>query len=207
MNEVPKLYYLFDPMCSWCWGYEPTWQKLQSALGKSVQLEYKVGGLAPDSDQPMAKKMQEFLQATWRKIAKQLGTEFNFDFWTMCQPRRSTYPACRAVIAARVFNKEHQMINAIQRAYYLEAKNPSNIEVLIELAGDLNIEEQKFTSIMHSEELQLKLEAEIFFTKSLPIQGYPSLVLKCKNIYYSIPINYHDVQESSQYIKALIRDI
>ena len=29
------------------------------------------------------------------------GVRFNFDFWTHCTPKRSTYPACRAVIAAR----------------------------------------------------------------------------------------------------------
>ncbi|MFT6977114.1 MAG: putative protein-disulfide isomerase, partial [Shewanella psychromarinicola] len=22
------LYYVHDPMCSWCWGYRPTWDTL-----------------------------------------------------------------------------------------------------------------------------------------------------------------------------------
>jgi protein-disulfide isomerase-like protein with CxxC motif len=53
------------------------------------------------------------------------GTEFNFDFWTKCQPRRDTYKACRAVIAASQQNAEEAMIEAIQKAYYLRAMNPS----------------------------------------------------------------------------------
>ncbi|MDF4306582.1 DsbA family protein, partial [Vibrio parahaemolyticus] len=24
-----KLYYVHDPMCSWCWGYKPTIEKLK----------------------------------------------------------------------------------------------------------------------------------------------------------------------------------
>ena len=47
------LYYLHDPMCSWCWGYRPTWLKLKAALPHYVQVEYLLGGLAPDNDEPM----------------------------------------------------------------------------------------------------------------------------------------------------------
>ncbi|MEF1187337.1 DsbA family protein, partial [Vibrio sinaloensis] len=24
-----KLYYVYDPMCSWCWGYKPTWRAVE----------------------------------------------------------------------------------------------------------------------------------------------------------------------------------
>ncbi|MBE8572891.1 DsbA family protein, partial [Vibrio sp. OPT46] len=27
-----KLYYVHDPMCSWCWGYKPTLDKLKQQL-------------------------------------------------------------------------------------------------------------------------------------------------------------------------------
>ena len=92
-----KLIYVHDPMCSWCWGYAPTWQKLEAALVNKLPIEYRVGGLAADTDLPMSQDMQLQLQAIWQKISSQLGTEFNFDFWRDCQPRRSTYPSCRAL--------------------------------------------------------------------------------------------------------------
>ena len=66
-----------------------------------LSIEYKVGGLAPDSDEPMPLDMQQFLQQTWHRIEQQLGTKFNHDFWHTAQPRRSTYPACRAVLVAK----------------------------------------------------------------------------------------------------------
>ncbi|MCJ8272080.1 MAG: DsbA family protein, partial [Psychrosphaera sp.] len=96
--EKPILYYVYDPMCSWCWGYRPAWQALKEQLEPVVDIQYRVGGLAPDSDLPMPADMQTFLQGVWHKINAQLGTQFNHDFWTHCQPRRSTYPACRAVL-------------------------------------------------------------------------------------------------------------
>ena len=91
----PILYYIYDPMCSWCWGYQPTWLLLQQQLESRIQIHTLVGGLAEDSNALMPETMQDFLQETWHKISAELGTQFNFNFWSQCQPKRSTYPACR----------------------------------------------------------------------------------------------------------------
>ncbi|GAA81509.1 thioredoxin [Pseudoalteromonas sp. BSi20495] len=100
MNQC-KLIYIHDPMCSWCWGYTPTWLKLKAELENKLTVEYKVGGLAPDSQTAMTQNMKERLESIWHKIESELGTQFNFEFWQKNQPRRSTYPACRAALIAR----------------------------------------------------------------------------------------------------------
>jgi putative protein-disulfide isomerase len=47
------LYYFHDPMCSWCYGFKTTLQKLKTALPKDLEFIPVLGGLAPDSTQPM----------------------------------------------------------------------------------------------------------------------------------------------------------
>ena len=134
------LHYVHDPMCSWCWGFKPTFDSLTKQLPASVSINRVLGGLAPDSDEPMPAAMQHMLQQTWQQITIAIpGTRFNFDFWTLNQPRRSTYPACRAILAAKKQNidLELPMIEAIQRAYYLDAKNPSDTDILVSLAADV----------------------------------------------------------------------
>ncbi|SQH76486.1 conserved protein of unknown function [Shewanella benthica] len=136
-HKKPRVYYVYDPMCSWCWGYAPTWNNLRAALKESgINVEYRLGGLAPDSNEPMPDEMKAFLEQTWHKIAAELGTEFNFDFWRQCQPRRSTYPACRATLIAREQGLEQAMLDGIQQAYYLKAMNPSDLTTLISIAGN-----------------------------------------------------------------------
>jgi putative protein-disulfide isomerase len=124
------LYYYHDPMCSWCWGYRPTAEILFANLPPNTSRENVLGGLASDSDEPMPVELRRTISGHWRKIQETLGAEFNFDFWTKCTPRRSTYPACRAVIAAANQQHESEMILAIQRAYYLRAMNPSDTDIL-----------------------------------------------------------------------------
>lgn len=174
------LYLIHDPMCSWCWGFSPTWQQIRAQLPAELQIVYLLGGLAPDTDAPMPLEMQAKLQHTWHTISQRLGTRFNFDFWTLCQPRRSTYPACRAVIAAQQQDAGEAMIAAIQHAYYLDARNPSNDATLIELAKDLDMDAERFTQALNDPETQRELDRQIARGKALGTQGFPSLVYQTR---------------------------
>lgn len=107
MNETSSkaeatLYYAHDPMCSWCWAFRPVLQALRAELPVNINWVSLLGGLAPETTEPMPDQTKQFIQGQWQKIQQMVpNTEFNFDFWTACDPKRSTYPACRAVIAAR----------------------------------------------------------------------------------------------------------
>jgi len=161
----PILYYIYDPMCSWCWGYQPTWLLLQQQLESMLQINIMVGGLAEDSNAPMPETMQDFLQETWHKISAELGTPFNFDFWSKCQPKRSTYPACRAVIIARQYQKEQAMCLAIQEAYYLHAQNPSEVATLIKIATSIGLDGDMFSQQINSDKVKqqlLAVDAELY---------------------------------------------
>jgi putative protein-disulfide isomerase len=185
---MQTLFYFHDPMCSWCWGYRTTWLKLLELLPNSIQVEFLVGGLAPDSDDAMTQEMAKTIQSHWRRIERELGARFNHDFWVECEPRRSTYPACRAVIAAKCQNAEKEMILAIQHAYYLQAKNPSNVETLVSIAEDLN----------------LVLSVQIGLARSWQVPGFPSLVLKRGDSIHPIKINYLDASLTYKQIMQYI---
>ena len=196
-NNQTILYYVHDPMCSWCWAFVPTWTKIKQALGDRLEVRYLVGGLAPDSAQIMPKDMQNTISGYWKNIQTRVpGTEFNFDFWRDCQPRRSTYPSCRAALIARSFNKEPQMIAAIQQAYYLQAQNPSDEAVLIKLSEIIGLDARLFAQLLHSNELKRRFDDELNYVRSLPIQGFPSLVLIHNNRAYPIAINYTDWRQT-----------
>ena len=155
------LFYFHDPMCSWCWGFRPVWRELQNSLPETIQVEYVLGGLAADNDQAMPMAMRAMLQNTWKKIQNELGTEFNFDFWEKNTPRRSTYPACRALIAAEQQDAATPMLLAIQEAYYLRAMNPSDNEVLKQLAQELSLDGKRFNQDLNSQKTQHILEQQI----------------------------------------------
>jgi putative protein-disulfide isomerase len=203
---MATLYYYHDPMCSWCWGYRPALQKLFSSLPEGVTRTNIVGGLAPDSDQPMPEAQREAIASYWRRIADMLGAEFNHDFWTKCEPRRSTYPACRAVIAAAKQGREEEMIFEIQKAYYLEARNPSDIDTLEILAEQLGLDTETFRKDIASSETEAELQRQISFARASGVSGFPSLALEVNGQLLPISVDYKNYEASLKQIQQLIED-
>ena len=175
-------------------------------LAGSIEIERILGGLAPDSDKPMAPAMREMLQQTWQRIQLVIpGTEFNFDFWQNNEPRRSTYPANRAVIAARLQGEQYdpEMTARIQRAYYLEARNPSNDDTLIELAADIGLDAARFAADLNAESTQASLLDEIQRARGLGVNGFPGLAVDSAAGLYHIGLNYLDAQSMLAQIESL----
>jgi len=200
------LYYVHDPMCSWCWGFARVLAQLLNSLPAEIQVTRLLGGLAIDSDEPMPIELQQKIEATWHRIQEAIpGTRFNFDFWTQCAPRRSTWPACRAVIAARQQGNEFDqlMTRAIQLAYYTQARNPSDKRTLLELADELGLDIQAFAEAMAGETMQQLLLAEIERTRALRVKGFPALVLDVAGTVWPIAVDYNDSAPMLEMINGL----
>ena len=180
-------------MCSWCWAFKPTWQKILTSLPQNLIVEYLLGGLAPDNDNPMSPEIQKLVMDNWRRVQDIVpATEFNYEFWRLNIPKRSSYISCRAVISARLQNPkfERAMIDEIQYAYYLEAQNPSEEIVLFDLADNIGLNVQAFKKDLNSPRVNNYLKKEIEFSMTMPINGFPSLVLSKNDTLTQIRINY-----------------
>lgn len=203
---IYSLYHVHDPMCSWCYVFKPTLDELRKHLADNIKLVHVVGGLAKHSDEVMPKEMQEKIEAIWYEIEDVVGTKFNHDFWKECKPRRSTYLACQATILARDEDKEDEMIEAIQEAYYLKAKNPSDASTLIELAKNIGMDEKKFEEDLKSQKIEEDLQNELNFRRSLNVRSFPSLILKSEKELYPINIKYNDYESMLNQINNIVKN-
>ncbi len=176
--------------------------QLRANLPEEVRWQTVLGGLAPDNDQPMPENLRHMIQGHWRHIASTLGTEFNFDFWAKCQPRRDTFKACRAIIAAAQQQAEEAMIEAIQKAYYLRAMNPSEPETLADLAAETGLNRAQFVEDLDSSETETEFQRQLSLRDRLKVRSFPSLVLQQDSVCSSIRHDYQDFRTSLAEINA-----
>lgn len=196
-------------MCSWCWALRPQWQRLLAQLPQQIRVIKLLGGLAPDSDEPMPEEMRERLQATWRRIEQSVpGIRFNFDFWHNTVPRRSTWPACRAVLAARAQGEgcDEAMLEAIQRAYYQQARNPSDGDTLIALAGEIGLDTGKFALALTAPATQAQLSQEMAQAAALGVDSYPGLVLAINGSRWPVSVDYNSAGNMLATIEWLLEE-
>ena len=171
-----KLIYVIDPMCAWCYAFSP---ELEEFLEKYpfLEVEYIMGGLAPDNNTPMDENMKKTISSYWVDIERKTKVTFNHDYWKENTPYRSTYPACRAVIAAETLRAKSsaQMVKAIQFAYYKEAKNPSLKETLVKCAISIGLDEIQFLQAFESIKIEEQFQEHLSITQQLQVRGFPAL--------------------------------
>ena len=90
---------------------------------------------------------------------------------------------------------ESEMLLAVQHAYYLDAKNPSDLDVLIKLAEKIGLDADLFKRDISSENCQNLLMNEIEFCRTIYIHSFPSLVLQTGESLSVIEIDYNDSGE------------
>lgn len=193
----PVLFYFHDPMCSWCYAFRHSLFEITHALPEHMQIKKCLAGLAKDSDLPMDKATQDYVIDNWHRIEQQVrSTQFNYDFWTLNTPQRSTYPACRAVLSAKQqgLHFEDLMIQAIQTGYYQQAQNPSQLDVLIGFANSIELDRERFQQDIISEAIEQQLKKEIHFSRSIGVRSFPSLVLSTEKGYEMLSIDYNDTK-------------
>lgn len=197
---MATLYYIHDPMCSWCYAFKPMLEEIKSKLSKEINLVYVCGGLAKHTDEPMPKDQQEKIKTIWKQIEQEVGTKFNYDFWEKNIPQRATYLACQALILARQHDKEEAMIEAIQKAYYQKALNPSKSEVLVKLAHEIGLDKNLFEASLNTLQTQQLLEEDLNLRRKLGVRVFPTLLLKYKKESYPIII---DFKQSAKMIEQI----
>ncbi|MGB0957737.1 MAG: DsbA family protein [Litorivicinus sp.] len=203
---MQRLTYVYDPMCSWCFGFSATYRAILADLPPSVVSARLLGGLAPDSDVPMDASMAAMLSSTWHRIEESCGVRFNHDYWQQSPlPPRTTFIACRAIIAAQALGvADLDMLAAIQRAYYQQARNVWQAEVLTELAVELGVPANDFVAELgHVRTLAQHTEQQNR-AASMGVQGYPTLIWQDDQQSGRLPIDYGKPEVTLEVIRSLL---
>lgn len=177
-----KYVYVADPMCSWCWGFERALNQLRESC--PLPLEFVLGGLAPDNDQPMAADMRAMIADNWKRVEEVTGASFNWDYWERAQPCRSTWPACRLMLAAELESRggAERAYGAIQRAYYRDARDPSQLEVLLQIGTELGLERARLAGELDGANLRALHRAHRERMAELGARGFPTLFLEIRPV-------------------------
>lgn len=177
--DVPHLIYVMDPMCSWCYGFAPVLHQLKKKQEGKLNFKLVLGGLRPGTTEPMGDEMKAALQQHWQEVQKATGQNFDFSFFERASFVYDTEPACRAVLTIRYLqaDKELEMAEEVQRAFYARNNDVTKPDVLAEIALGLGIAEDVFLEKFNSEEMIEKTKQDFLIARHLQANALPSVYL------------------------------
>ena len=96
------------------------------------------------------------------------------------------------------------MIRLMQDAYYLNAKNPSDREPLIECAKQCGLDIERFEKDLDAPYTKDLLRLEMLQCHQVGLNSFPSLLLEKDGEFISIALDYNNAQTMIDQIKEAI---
>ncbi|HET7795144.1 MAG TPA: DsbA family protein [Rhizobacter sp.] len=178
-----NLIYVADPMCSWCYGFAKPLDELLAQPGPAapLQLALIMGGLRPFTTEAITPERASELAGHWHHVAEASGQPFAQAPNTALHIPGFVYdtePASRAVVTVRTLWPKlvWRYLKAVQHAFYAEAKNVVQPEVLADVAEAMGIPRADFAKAFASQEMRDATMADFQQSQQWGIRGFPALI-------------------------------
>jgi putative protein-disulfide isomerase len=170
-----SLIHVADPMCSWCYAFEPELTKVTTSTGLDVRLV--MGGLyVGDRTVALDDNMRAYLRDTWQRVSELSGQAVEFGLIDWPEWTYDTGPACRAVVAMRTLAPESALdyFERLQNGFYVQNLDLTDTDVLFELAKSTKCDLERFATLLAEESLA---HADYAEARALGATGFPLLLL------------------------------
>lgn len=179
-----------DPVCTWCWGSEPTLRKLTSWYGDAVHIRYVMGGLVEDirnfydqandiGGDPVNSNAQ--IARHWLEASERHGMPVRIEgFRLFTAETVSTYPQNIAFKAAELTNPAlaARYLRRLREAAAAEAREIGRQEVLIELASDVGLDIGAFIGHLKDGSAEAAFRDDLETTRQYSARGFPTFVFR-----------------------------
>ena len=173
-----QLAYIVDPMCSWCWGFQPVIRRLVEIADGRAILRIIVGGLRAYNTEPTDDTAKATIAEHWRHVGERTGQPFDFGFFERTDFIYDTEPACRAIVTTRGLDraKAHDMLDALHRAFYAENRDITSVDTLGEIAAEIGFEREKFVRELDSDAVRHATRNDFVMARQIGVTGFPTVL-------------------------------
>jgi len=178
MNEK-ILWYIADPMCSWCWGFAPIIKSIRLNYSEQLKIEPVMGGLR-SGKLAMASEQRAEILNHWKAVNEMTGQPFSFEGAMPEGFIYDTEPSCRGMVAMALINPSlvFSLLESIQFSFYVEQKDVTNPRVLAELAGKIGVDMDLYLQVFESDDAKKKVSIHFNKVRQWGVNSFPTIAVQ-----------------------------
>jgi len=174
--------YVYDPMCGWCYGFDPVMKQAASQWAQSVHFQTISGGMITGDRQGIiAPQMATYILNTVPRLEQMTGVKFGEAFLNAL--RDGTYHASsvrpsRAMTVFRALQPQKAIAfaHAMQRKLFRDGKSLEADATYRELCADFNLDADAFLQALNNTSSLKAAEEDFALSARLGVSGFPAVV-------------------------------
>lgn len=206
------IYYVFDVLCSWCYGFSPNIKKLQEEYADRIEFRVMSGGMVlGEREGPIGDLSPEILSA-FKRIEEMSSQKFSAAFYNMQkegQALLSSLPGALAMAAFRTYQPDNavQFASRMQEAIYSEGLEPASAKTFGHCAEDFGMNAEDFMKLMVDKDRLELVKEEFAIVRKWGVNGFPAVIYQEKDKAYLIARGYMDYESLEKNLLSLINPI
>jgi putative protein-disulfide isomerase len=174
--------YVYDPMCGWCYGFDPVMEQVEKEWGDRFHFQVISGGMITgDRQGVIAPQMAEYIINTVPRLEKMTGVKFGESFLSAL--RNGTYYASseRPSRAMAVFKQLHPQkaiafAHAMQKELFLNGKSLQEDATYRELCKDFGLDADAFLKALEAPAAVSAAQDDFALSGRLGVSGFPAVI-------------------------------
>ncbi|MCI4667718.1 MAG: DsbA family protein [Bacteroidia bacterium] len=180
---MAKVYYVFDPLCGWCYGFSPIITSVFHAYKDRLEFEVLSGGMVTgERAGPMEPETANYIRQALGRVTEVTGTEFGDAFVNniLGSPEviQDSLPPASLLTAFQEVQAENAIpfASALQKKIYFDGVEPTDMESLAEIYNEMGLNAEEMLALARTEKIKKATEAQFAQSSAWGVRGFPTVI-------------------------------
>jgi len=198
MEDTTKVYYIFDVLCGWCYGFSPVIKKLYNQYQDNINFEVLSGGMILHERVGPVGAVAPYIKDAFQKVELTTGVAFGKPYLEDLLGEGAmvmdSWPGSLALSIFKSYFPEKAILFAsdLQHAIYFNGIEPRNMEHFAELAEAYGIDKSAFMEKSNDQIIHYATKQDFQISNDMQATGYPTVIVQKNKQYFLIARGYTD---------------
>lgn len=204
--ERPVVYYIFDVLCSWCYGFSANMHQFYEDHKDEIDFRVMSGGMVLGQNEGPIGDLPKEIQESFKRVEEMSGRKFGDPFFEMLakgDALLSSLPGALALASFRTYQPDNAIAFAkrMQEAIYQEGLPPAEAKTFGHCAEDFGMNATDFMKLMVDKDRLELVRTEFEVVKKWGISGFPAVVYQEKDKAFLIARGYTGLDQLNESLK------
>jgi putative protein-disulfide isomerase len=205
----PTIVYIFDPICGWCYTFNPVIEKLHAKFKHRVDFVIVSGGMITDTKGRPISDMSEFILAGYEDMQNLTGVKFGEPYIKMVEEGKELLDSERPALAMTAFqslfpHKSLEFARKLQESHFMYGKSYNNDSTYSQLVQHFGIVPDEFFQLMNSDSTKIATKNDFKKTEDAGINGFPTLLIKINGQVLPVTHGFEKYEKLEKKIEKLL---
>jgi putative protein-disulfide isomerase len=206
-----RIFYLYDALCGWCYGFSPVMVKLHANYGDRIGFEVVSGGMIRGAAVRPASTMADYIMGAYPRVEQLTGIKFGEAYLELLRKGTSMLNSVPPALAMSLFKQKTarfavEFAADIQRAIHFEGAEPDDWKGYAVMASNYGWDMQEFLDGLENPMTMEWAQEEFELCEGWGVQGFPAVVLLHNQQLMMIAQGYTPYEVLEERLKMAIKD-